>query len=178
MVRAEETAPKKQFFLAALFTPKSPSASGSGVMKMALAAKAARARVKEGVEFARENRPKGRFWCVPFARMVTGVQLRGNARTWWGQAEGHYGRGNQPQIGAIMAFAASRSMPMGHVAVVSQVVSDREVLIDHSNWERNRITTDVLVVDVSTKGDWSVVRVANGAGTLGRTNPVHGFIYN
>ncbi len=77
-----------------------------------------------------------------------------------------------------MAFAASKAMPMGHVAVVSKVVSDREILIDQANWERNRITQDTLVVDVSEKGDWSRVRVANASGTLGRTNPVNGFIYN
>lgn len=174
----EETAPKKPFFLAALFAPKDGSTIGTRPAKAAKAATAARARVKEGVEFARENSPKGRLWCVPFARMVTGIDIRGNARTWWSQAEGRYVRSHQPQIGAIMAFAASRAMPKGHVAVVSQVISDREILLDHANWERGRITTDVLAVDVSEKGDWSVVRVANDAGTLGRTNPVHGFIYN
>lgn len=175
---AEQTKPAKPFFLAALFAPKEPATTAARPAKMAKAAKAARARVKEGVQFARENRPKGRFWCVPFARLVTGMDIRGNARTWWSQAEGRYVRGHKPQIGAVMAFAASRSMPKGHVAVVSEVISDREILLDHANWERNRITTDVRAVDVSEHGDWSVVRVANDAGTLGRTNPVHGFIYN
>jgi len=33
------------------------------------------------------------------------------------------------------------------------------------------------VVDVSAEGDWSEVRVANADGTLGRVNPVYGFIY-
>ena len=37
---------------------------------------------------------------------------------------------------------------------------------------------DTLVVDVSAKGDWSAVKVANAGGTLGRVNPINGFIYN
>lgn len=139
---------------------------------------AARAEVKEAVAEAIENRPKGRLWCVPFARAVTGVEISGNAKTWWARAKGLYARGHKPQVGAVMAFAASRSMPKGHVAVVSKVVSEREILIDQANWERNRVTQDTLVVDVSAKGDWSAVKVANARGTLGRVNPINGFIYN
>lgn len=139
---------------------------------------AARAEVKEAVAEAIENRPKGRLWCVPFARAVTGVEISGNAKTWWARAKGLYARGHKPQVGAVMAFAASRSMPKGHVAVVSKVVSEREILIDQANWERNRVTQDTLVVDVSAKGDWSAVKVANSRGTLGRVNPINGFIYN
>ncbi|MDQ2065576.1 CHAP domain-containing protein [Xinfangfangia sp. CPCC 101601] len=141
-------------------------------------AEAERSRVKEMVAYATANKPRGRIWCVPFARTVSGVELKGNAGTWWGKAKGVYERGHQPKIGAVMTFASSKSMPMGHVAVVSKVISEREVLVDQANWERNRITQDTLVVDVSKKGDWSVVRVANASGTLGRNNPVHGFIYN
>lgn len=139
---------------------------------------AARAEVKAGVAHAIANRPKGRLWCVPFARTVTGVDIRGNAKTWWAQAKGVYERGHDPRVGAVIAFASSRSMPKGHVGVVSKVLSDREILVDQANWERNRVTQDTLVVDVSAKGDWSQVKVANSAGTLGRVNPVNGFIYN
>src|SRR5690606_18481460 len=121
----------------------------------------ARYRVKEMVAYATANKPKGRIWCVPFARTVSGIEIKGNAKTWWSQAEGRYQRSKSPKVGAVMAFAASRSMPMGHVAVVSKVLSEREILIDQANWERNRITQDTLVVDVSAKGDWSSVRVAN-----------------
>ncbi|WP_240904440.1 CHAP domain-containing protein [Rhodobacter sp. SGA-6-6] len=146
--------------------------------KAARVEEAERAAVKEMVAYATANKPKGRIWCVPFARTVSGVQIKGNANTWWKKAAGVYERGHAPKVGAVMAFAASKAMPMGHVAVVSKVVSEREILIDQANWERNRITQDTLVVDVSEKGDWSMVRVANAAGTLGRTNPVNGFIYN
>ena len=139
---------------------------------------AARAEVKAAVAEAVANKPKGRIWCVPFARAVTGLDIRGNAKTWWQQAKGRYARGQEPEIGAVMSFAASRAMPKGHVAVVSKVLSDREILVDQANWERNQITLDTLVVDVSDKGDWSRVKVASAGGTLGRVNPVNGFIYN
>jgi surface antigen len=139
---------------------------------------AKRAEVKAGVAHAVANRPKGRLWCVPFARTVSGVDIRGNAHTWWGKAKGVYERGHEPRVGAVIAFSASRAMRNGHVGVVSKVVSDREILVDQANWERNRVTQDTLVVDVSSKGDWSQVKVANPAGSLGRVNPVSGFIYN
>lgn len=140
--------------------------------------RAARAEVKAAVKVALANPPRGRIWCVPFARAVSGVEIRGNAKTWWDQAKGRYARGAEPRVGAVMAFAASRAMPKGHVAVVSKVIDDRTVLVDQANWERNRITLDTVVVDVSAKGDWSQVRVANEAGSFGRVNPVKGFIYN
>ena len=139
---------------------------------------AERAAVKAAVRAAMAEPQRGRIWCVPFARKVSGVELRGNAKTWWDQAKGRYHRSREPRVGAVMAFAASGAMPKGHVAVVSKVISDREVLVDQANWERNRITLDTLVVDVSAKGDWSAVRVANAGGTLGRVNPVKGFIHD
>ena len=55
--------------------------------------------------------------CVPFARSESGVEIRGNAKTWWAQAAGEYKRGHEPRKGAVMAFAATRGMPLGHVAV-------------------------------------------------------------
>ena len=92
--------------------------------------------------------------CVPYARETSGIEIFGNARTWWGQAAGRYARGATPQIGAVMAFKPTRAMPIGHVATVSQIVSDREVLISHSNWSlingrRGQIERNVRAVDVS-----------------------------
>ncbi len=141
------------------------------------AAEAERAALKEVVAEVASTPKKGRIWCVPFARAVSGIEIKGNAATWWKQAADLYARGSQPKVGAVLNFRASRAMPMGHVAVVSAVVSEREVLVDQANWERNRITEDTLVVDVSAENDWSEVRVANANGTLGRSNPVYGFIY-
>lgn len=118
--------------------------------------------------------------CVPFAREVSGIAIRGNANTWWGQAAGRYERGHVPQEGAVMAFKATRGMPVGHVAMVSRIVSDREVLLTHANWSRRGgIERDVRAIDVSPAGDWSMVRVwFAGSGDLGTTNyPLAGFIY-
>ncbi|SEH17307.1 CHAP domain-containing protein [Sphingopyxis sp. YR583] len=122
--------------------------------------------------------------CVPFARAESGVEIRGNAKTWWSQAAGTYQRGEEPRKGAVMAFAGTSGMPMGHVAVVKKIVSDREILIDHANWSpingrRGQIERNVRVVDVSGAGDWSMVRVWYAPiGDLGlRANPVQGFIY-
>jgi hypothetical protein len=118
-----------------------------------------------------------RVWCVPFARSASGIDIRGNAGTWWRQAEGRYERGHEPVPGAVMAFRSSGAMPLGHVAVVSRIVSDREVLVDHANWSRSKVTLGHSVIDVSEAGDWSAVKVQSSPGIYGRINPVDGFIY-
>lgn len=124
---------------------------------------------------------QAQFWqCVPYARQISGVAIQGNAHTWWGQAEGRYNRGKTPKQGAVMAFRSHGAMPLGHVAVVSEIVSDREVLLDHANWSRGgKIERGVRAVDVSDAGDWSAVKVWFGPiGDVGkRINPVAGFIY-
>ncbi|WP_200918720.1 CHAP domain-containing protein [Sphingomonas sp. Leaf231] len=118
--------------------------------------------------------------CAPFARDVSGIDIHGNANTWWGQAAGRYDRGTAPQVGAVMAFKSTRSMPVGHVAMVSRIVSEREVLLTHANWSRRGgIERDVRAIDVSSAGDWSAVRVwFAGVGDLGTSSyPLAGFIY-
>ncbi len=123
---------------------------------------------------------QAQFWqCVTFARTISAIDLRGNARTWWAQAAGRYLRDALPSAGSVMAFKPTGSMPQGHVAVVRQVISAREVLLDHANWSRpGQVERGVRAVDVSAKGDWSAVRVfyaqAGGLGT--RVNALYGFI--
>ncbi|MBX9883178.1 MAG: CHAP domain-containing protein [Sphingomonas sp.] len=122
----------------------------------------------------------GYMQCAPFAREVSGIEIRGNAYTWWNQAEGRYARGQAPREGAVLAFAATRGMPNGHVAMVSKVLGPREVLLTHANWSRRGgIERDVRAIDVSEAGDWSKVRVWFAPlGGLGKTSyPAHGFIY-
>lgn len=127
---------------------------------------------------AKQKRARGeRVWCVPFARTAAGVDIRGNAKTWWAAAAGRYARGHEPAVGAVMVFSGSRKMPLGHVAVVSQMVDDRTVLVDHANWKRNKVSLGMAVIDVSEAGDWSAVRVEGDPGVVGRVNPVSGFIY-
>lgn len=119
--------------------------------------------------------------CAPYARAESGIAIHGNAGTWWGQAEGHYARGPEPQVGAVLAFQPTRAMPVGHVAVVAAVVDSRHILLNHANWSgHGRIERGALAEDVSANGDWSEVRVWYAPQhSLGlRTNPTFGFIYH
>jgi len=124
---------------------------------------------------------QARFWqCAPYAREISGVEIFGNAHTWWGQAAGKYERGHAPKEGAVLSFAATSKMRLGHVAMVSKVVSDREVLLTHANWsQRGGIERDVRAIDVSSAGDWSEVKVWYGPlGGLGTSAyRANGFIY-
>lgn len=122
--------------------------------------------------------------CVPYARQVTGIQIYGDAHTWWGQAEGRYARGYKPKVGAVMAFKPNGNSQLGHVAAVSKVIDSRTVLIRHANWSpingrRGQIEDNVRAVDVSPDNDWSAVRVWYGPSQgLGTTHwPLAGFIY-
>ena len=122
--------------------------------------------------------------CVPYARDVSGIELYGDAHTWWDQAQGRYATGNTPRPGAVMAFRPHRNMQLGHVAAVSRVLDSRRVLLDHANWSpingrRGQVEKDVLAIDVSPANDWTEVRVWYAPlGDVGRTAwPVHGFIY-
>jgi surface antigen len=121
------------------------------------------------------------FWqCAPYARMISGIDIYGNAGTWWGQAAGRYDRGAAPQPGAVMVMKPHGKMRVGHVATVSQIVSDRELRVTHANWSRRgRVEKDVRVVDVSAAGDWSHVKVWYASmGDVGQTSyPTFGFIY-
>ena len=122
--------------------------------------------------------------CVPYARHVSGIELYGDAHTWWDQAQGRYATGNTPRPGAVMAFRPHRNMQLGHVAAVSRVLDSRRVLLDHANWSpingrRGQVEKDVLAIDVSPANDWTEVRVWYAPlDDVGRTAwPVHGFIY-
>ena len=125
------------------------------------------------------------YWqCVPFARLVSGIQIFGDARTWWDQATGKYEKGSTPKAGAVLVFKPTGRMTRGHVAVVSQVLTDRVAQITHANWSRiggtrGQVEKDVTVIDVSPSGDWSQVKVwYESAGDLGGTvYPTYGFIY-
>ncbi|MBD3730609.1 MAG: CHAP domain-containing protein [Sphingomonadales bacterium] len=123
--------------------------------------------------------------CVPYARQTSGVQIYGDANTWWDQAAGRYQRGTQPKLGAVMVFQPHRNMVLGHVATVTRIIDSRTVLLSHANWSpidgrRGQIERDVRAVDVSPGNDWSEVRVwYDPIQALGTTRwPLAGFIYN
>jgi surface antigen len=122
--------------------------------------------------------------CVPYARALTGVEIRGDAWTWWDQAEGVYQRGNRPKVGAVMAFRPNGNMRLGHVAAVRKIIDSRTLLVSHANWStidgaRGHIEENVRVVDTSEANDWSQVRVwyTPNAALGGKDWPVRGFIY-
>jgi surface antigen len=117
--------------------------------------------------------------CVAYAKAVTGIQLSGNAGLWWSNAAGHYDRGQEPQIGSILVFKSSGHMRSGHVAVVSGIVGPREILLDHANWVRGRVTKAMAAIDMSPRNDWTSVKVLGDRPEAGgqRDNPTFGFIY-
>ncbi|MEH3158141.1 MAG: CHAP domain-containing protein [Sphingomonas taxi] len=122
--------------------------------------------------------------CVPFARAASGIQIYGDAWTWWDQAGGRYDRGHDPRVGSVIVFSKTGRLPLGHVAVVSRVVEKRVLMLTHANWsrqngERGHAEQDVTLYDVSDDNDWSEVKVwyrdAEGLGSS--VYPVKGFIY-
>jgi surface antigen len=125
------------------------------------------------------------YWqCAQFARLVSGIQIFGDAWTWWQQASGRYETGFVPKAGAVLCFKPTARMRLGHVAVVSQVLTDRVIQITHANWSpiegsRGKVEKDVTIIDVSPAGDWSQVKVwyDPNRDLGGSTYATHGFIY-
>ena len=122
--------------------------------------------------------------CVPFAREASGIAIYGDAWTWWDQANGRYARGHKPRQGAVIVFAKTDRLHLGHVAVVSRVVEKRVLMLTHANWsrqngERGHTEQDVTLYDVSLRNDWSSVKVwyRDSDGLGGSIYPVKGFIY-
>ena len=121
--------------------------------------------------------------CVPFARAASGIEIRGDAWTWWETAAGRYARGVQPQAGAVLVLRRTGRLRHGHIAVVVAVAGPREIHVTHANWGWDRETRDrayhaMPVIDVSPGNDWSETRFYNyDTGAYGRVYPAHGFIY-
>ncbi len=122
--------------------------------------------------------------CVPYAREQSGVRIYGDAHSWWKQAKGTYERGNVPMVGAVLSLKSHRTMELGHVAVVSKIIDDRNILLSHANWSpvngrRGQVERNVAAIDVSGKNDWSRVKIWYAPiKALGKTAyPANGFIY-
>lgn len=116
--------------------------------------------------------------CVPFARALSGIQIKGDAADWWQAADGRYRRSSAPVVGSVLVLRRSGRLPDGHVSVVSQVLGDREILVTQANWVHHRVTEDQPVIDVSSGNDWSEVRVWwPPSSQMGITDyPAYGFI--
>lgn len=109
---------------------------------------------------ARITNRRANLQCVPFARNESGVNIRGDAYTWWDQAADRYERTNAPEEGAVLVLHGYNDPNRGHVAVVKEIVSPRMIIVDHANWlNHGEITRDVPVRDVSPNNDWSQVQV-------------------
>ncbi len=129
---------------------------------------------------ARIVTPRKRMQCVPYARQISKVSIRGNASTWWSSAKGRYGRGGTPKVGSVLVLKRTWRNRYGHIAVVTGILSSREIIIDHANWlNRGRLHLGTPVRDVSANNDWSAVRVWYTPGNQygSRSYPAHGFIH-
>ncbi len=112
----------------------------------------------DGEPFA--ETPAAPLQCVPFARVASGIDIYGDAHTWWAQAEGRYPRSNIPAAGSVIVMRGYQTDERGHVAVVTEVLSSRQILVDQANWMNGgEITRRIPILDVSPNNDWSEVRV-------------------
>src|SRR5437868_54672 len=117
--------------------------------------------------------------CVPYAREHSGVNIHGDAYTWWDKAAGHYARGNTPLIGSVMVLVGYAGKHRAHVAVVTRMVSARLIRINHANWNNDgSIYVNDPVQDISAANDWSQIKVWNiRTGSWGtKAYTVRGFI--
>ncbi|HWA31696.1 MAG TPA: CHAP domain-containing protein, partial [Rhizomicrobium sp.] len=120
-----------------------------------------------------------RMSCVPYARERSGLQIFGDAKYWWDRAADLYARVTAPVADAVMVFSGSSRIRRGHVAVVTAVLSPREIKVDHANWQNHgEIDLNMPVLDVSKNNDWSQVRVWDPrTGQFGaRVYAISGFI--
>ncbi len=118
--------------------------------------------------------------CVPFAREASGVEIFGNANTWWQQAAGRYPRSNVPAFGSVFVLHGYNTSARGHVAVVTHIDSDRVIRVDQANWlNGGEISRGVPIMDVSPNNDWTEVKVWHipGGHWGGRTYRADGFIH-
>lgn len=178
-------------FDGAVAAPRAKETEARRVSTKSLARVDARA-MQDGMRNAKRSRyartgiggAGGILQCVPFARENSGIEIIGNAGTWWGSASGVYERGSRPEVGSVLNFRTNQRSRLGHVAVVTKLVNPRMIEIDHANWSapgigKGRISRDVSVVDVSDNNDWTAVRVEVGQNAgFGSIYPTFGFIYD
>lgn len=121
--------------------------------------------------------------CVPYARKVSGINIRGDAHQWWDRAAPAYQRGQTPRPGSALVLSRTARMTSGHVAVVKEVLGPRQINVTHSNWGNDRYSRRVIydsmrVEDVSPRNDWTSVRFWNpDKNVFGFPYAARGFIY-
>ncbi len=123
--------------------------------------------------------PLHKLFCVEYARARSGLAVFGDAKFWWARAKNLYARAAKPMENAVIVFSGSKRLKSGHVAVVTDIVSKREIRVDQANWQNHgEIDHATPVLDVSARNDWSQVRVwdmrSNGFGA--HVYAISGFI--
>jgi hypothetical protein len=123
--------------------------------------------------------PLHKLFCVEYARARSGLAVFGDAKFWWSRAKNLYARAATPVENAVMVFSGSKRLKNGHVAVVTDIISKREIRVDQANWQNHgEIDHATPVLDVSARNDWSQVRVwdmrSNGFGA--HVYAISGFI--
>jgi len=134
----------------------------------------------QGEGEARVADPRANLQCVPFARQASGIQIFGDANTWWVRAAGRYPQSSRPATGSVLVIRGFNNPGRGHVAVVTHIDSSRLIRVDHANWLNNgEISVGVPVLDVSPNNDWSEIRVWHipGGHWGGRVYSAQGFIH-
>jgi hypothetical protein len=125
----------------------------------------------------------GTWQCVPYARAVSGIEIYGDAWTWWNQAAGKFRRGQSPERGAVLVFARSAKLHLGHLAVVMEIRGPREIDVTDANWgasapTRGFIHDEKRITDVSPDNSWRAVRIWNPkADVWGSVYETYGFIF-
>ncbi len=116
--------------------------------------------------------------CVEYARSLSGLAIFGDAKYWWARAKNLYDRASHPVEEAVMVFTGTSKLKRGHVAVVSEIVSPREIRVEQANWmNKGEIDHGTPILDVSAKNDWSKVRVWDvPSQQFGSVYAVSGFI--
>jgi surface antigen len=120
-----------------------------------------------------------RLFCAEYARIRTGFPVFGDAKNWWERAKNLYDRATTPVADAVMVFSTTSRLKKGHVAVVTDIVSPREVRVDQANWlNHGEIDHSTPVLDVSPGNDWSQVRVWDVRSSQfgSHVYPINGFI--
>ena len=96
-----------------------------------------------------------------FVRANWSPQLFGPASGWW-EAAPASDRNDRPAMGSLLLLTGYCDGACGHAAIVTRIVSAREIRIDHADWLHDgAIYRNNPVADVSWNNDWSRVRVFN-----------------
>ena len=171
-------APEKPIMLPATQHVAAPDQSAfqaeiSGFNLPSLPSMAAAELPQPSVEF-----PLKKLACVEYARARSGLAVFGDAKFWWTRAKNLYARLRTPVEDSVIVFTASPRMRLGHVAVVTNIVSQREIRVDQANWQNHgEIDHSTPIMDVSPRNDWSRVRVWDiKSGQYGNVYAVSGFI--